>query len=104
MKQHILRALFSLAILAIPAVLQATEPEQLLQSESFALDEVQISVKGNQIQVNGAQGLTLEVFDITGKRITSLRIDSPEKNFTLNLRKGCYILRVGKLARKISLS
>ncbi|EJX02798.1 hypothetical protein EVA_09094, partial [gut metagenome] len=45
-----------------------------------------------------------EVFDVTGKKVLSVRIDSADKTISLNLRKGCYILRVAKQTRKISIA
>ena len=45
-----------------------------------------------------------EVFDITGKCVVSMRIDSQDKTVHLALGKGCYIVRVGKVTRKVSLS
>ena len=44
---------------------------------------------------------TLEVFDITGKCVCSVRIDSNDKTVALNLRKGWYILRVAKDKEKV---
>lgn len=66
--------------------------------------EPAVEVSGNVVQVTGGQGLMLEVYDITGKRVTTVRIDSNDKRVTLNLRKGCYIIKVGKLTRKVAVS
>ena len=69
-----------------------------------AMAEVSLVVRGNSLQVQHAQGAMLEVFDITGKCVYSQRIDSQDKTVHLSLGKGCYIVRVGKVTRKISLS
>ncbi|MCF0196104.1 MAG: hypothetical protein HUK03_02495 [Bacteroidaceae bacterium] len=71
--------------------------------EGIALEETTLVVAGNNVRVTGANGETLEVFKITGEQVTLIRIDSDSKSFKLNLPKGCYILRVGKLTRKISI-
>ena len=52
------------------------------------------------VRVQNADGKTLEVFDITGRKIASLRIDSPDRSFNLKLRRGLYLLRVDDVSRK----
>ncbi len=66
-------------------------------------DEVMISVSGQTVTINGAQGETLEVISLTGRRLLTLKIESPSQRIELNVPKGCYILKVGKVVRKISL-
>ena len=69
------------------------------------LDEptITLQVKGNVVLVNGAQGETLEIVSLTGRPVSSVKIESPSQKVELNLAKGCYILKVGKLFRKISI-
>ena len=33
----------------------------------------------------------------------NVKVDSSEKSYPLNLPKGCYIVKVGKVVRKISI-
>lgn len=77
-------------------------PEIQVYFEEFA--EPAISVSGKTVHVTNAEGQTLEVYNITGVRVGSYKIDSPDKQITLSLTKGCYILRVGKITRKVALS
>ena len=44
----------------------------------------------------------MEVFNLTGAKVATVRIDSADKTFALNLPKGCYLVKVGKIVRKIS--
>lgn len=62
-----------------------------------------IEVRGKVLQVKHAEGAILEVYDLTGRQVVRMQIDSPDKTVSLNLRKGCYIVRVGNLTRKIAL-
>ena len=62
-----------------------------------------LSVSGNVVSVLGAQGETLEVVSLTGRPVTSVKIDGPAQRVELNLAKGCYILKVGKVVRKITI-
>ena len=67
------------------------------------INSASISVNGNTIRVANANGEVLEVFNLTGAKVAAIRIDSPDKTLNLNLSKGCYILKVGKVVRKISI-
>lgn len=64
---------------------------------------ISLSVNGSTIHVTGAQGEVLEVFSLTGAKVTTLRIDSADKSLNMNLAKGCYILKIGKVIRKVSI-
>ena len=63
---------------------------------------VVISVSESTIHVSGAAGQMLAVYDLAGMRVAYLKIDSAEKHFDLGLPKGCYIVKVGKMVRKIA--
>ncbi|MBO5427299.1 MAG: T9SS type A sorting domain-containing protein [Prevotella sp.] len=69
------------------------------------VDERNISITVNQssVQVTGASGLTLEVVSLTGKRVMTVKIESPAQRVELNVPKGCYILKIGKVVRKVSI-
>lgn len=58
--------------------------------------EITISVNGSKIRVTGANGCTLSVYNVTGVRVMSVKIDSADKQYDLDLPKGCYILQIGK--------
>lgn len=64
---------------------------------------VTITVSEKTVTVSGAQGETLEVVSLTGRPVASYKIESPSQRVELNLAKGCYILKVGKVVRKISI-
>lgn len=75
---------------------EKNEPETELTATS-------IVVKGSTLYINNANGSTLEIFSLTGTKVTAMRIDSNEKVIDLSLKKGCYILRVDKVVRKITI-
>lgn len=66
------------------------------------LQTVDISVAGNVLHVTGAAGQDLYIYNVTGVRVKSFRVDSNDKRYELNLPKGCYIVKVGRTVRKIS--
>ncbi|MBP5771538.1 MAG: T9SS type A sorting domain-containing protein [Bacteroidaceae bacterium] len=67
------------------------------------LATVRISVNGTQIHITGAMGKTLEIYDVLGVRVGTIKIDSEEKTLNLNLKRGCYILKLEKVVRKVSI-
>lgn len=62
-----------------------------------------IVVDKNAVTVQGGSGMMLEVVSLTGKAVASIKIESPAQRVELNLPKGCYILKVGKTVRKVTL-
>lgn len=68
-----------------------------------AEEQVGVTVNERTVSITGAQGKTLEVVSLTGKRVMSVDIESPAQRIELNIPKGCYILKVGKVVRKITI-
>lgn len=56
----------------------------------------------NLVRVNGVNGELLEIYNLTGTKVSEIRIDSSDKAIALKLPKGCYILKVKNTVRKIS--
>lgn len=63
---------------------------------------IQLSINGGNVHIVGANGEVMEVFNLTGTKVATVRIDSNDKTFALNLTKGCYLIKVGKIVRKVS--
>lgn len=110
MKKNILL----LALFAFVMSLQAKAADFALEAElesptevSTELDaefqDVQISIEGAQIHIMNAEGLNLEIYNLAGVRVASTKIESDDTTINLNLQHGCYILKVGKVVRKISI-
>ena len=72
-------------------------------ASSAQFDEPSIAVEGRIVTVSGAQGKTLQVVSLTGRLVAEYEIDAPVQRLELNLSKGCYILKVGKVVRKVSI-
>ncbi len=90
----------SLLLVAAPVSLMAQSDREEVDTE---LSAISLSVNGSKVHVSGADGEILEVYNLTGVKVASIRIDSNDKSFSLNLQRGCYILKVGKVVRKISI-
>ena len=82
---------------------QAMRAESSIEIVEQVFSMVDISVSGNVLHVTGAAGQDLYVYNVTGVRVKSFRVDSNDKRYELNLPKGCYIVKVDKVVRKISI-
>ena len=92
-----LMMLAPVSAVAAPLMMEMGVAEQIEQERL-----VSISIDGNRVQVQGASGMTLEVVSLTGRHVASFKIDSPSQRVELNIPKGCYILKVGKVVRKVT--
>jgi hypothetical protein len=64
---------------------------------------ITISVEGNGVNVTGASGMVLEVISLTGRQVANYKVEGPAQRIDLNIPKGCYILKVGKVVRKVTI-
>lgn len=89
--------------LSLPAA--ATERSLSLEAESeeaaVLSEKIAISFEKNALRIQRAEGYTVYIYNITGVKVASYKIDSAEKTITLNLEKGYYIVKVGDVARRI---
>ena len=91
-----------MAFLAVPAV--ATTTMVMERGVAEMIDEpITLSVDGNAVTISGAQGQKLIVVSLTGRQVAEYQIDSPAQRIELNLTKGCYVLKVGNVVRKVSI-
>ena len=44
----------------------------------------------------------LMISALTGKKVMDVKVESPAQKIELNIPKGCYIVKVGKVVRKVS--
>ena len=75
----------------------AAEYAEMSDIENRPAVETAISVEGQSVHVVGANGQVLDVYNIA-----SVKVEGMDKRLDLNLQKGCYILKIGKVVRKVS--
>ena len=90
-----------LAIFLCAPVCGATSEEMMTLPETENV--ITMSVSGCNVHVCGAEGETLDIYNLAGVKVKSIRIDSADKTIQLSLSKGCYILKIGDVARKMSI-
>lgn len=91
-----------MACLACPAAMTAQEMQQ--SQVEMEQDQITISVVGNTLRVKNAEGLTLEIYNLTGGKEYTQHIESASKAINLSqLQPGYYIVKIGKFTRKVYL-
>ena len=101
MKRLLIFSFAASMMFSVPSFLMASEMTNAPLEQAME-DDITISVNGQWVSVTGAQGQTLEVISLTGRVIKAIRIDSPSQRIELNVPKGCYILKIGKVVRKVA--
>ena len=91
-----------LLALTVPAFASATSVCEAGVMEFFQNAEISIVYSQGQLSVYGAEGCRLEVISLTGKKLFEESVSSPSQKFELSIPKGCYIVKVGDVVRKIS--
>lgn len=101
MTRRLLTILFSAAlVLGIPTISHAVTAVEIIDND---LQNINISVTESTLHVTGANGQMLFIYNVAGVRVMSIKVEGADKHFELNLPKGCYIVKVGKTVRKISI-
>jgi hypothetical protein len=101
MKKSLLIFSMSLTLmLAVPSLVAAIPVAPGI--EEFVDEDITITVNGQTVTVTGGQGQTLEVVSLTGRRVMAVKVETPAQKIELNVPKGCYILKIGKVVRKVS--
>ena len=77
--------------------------EPMTDGIEMSASGIQLTIKDGNVHIVGANGEVMEVFNLTGTKVATIRIDSGDKTFALNLTRGCYLIKVGKVVRKISI-
>lgn len=88
----------ALLLCGAPTIAHGQSDEPQMEVEAMSMN-----IQGNRIHIFNAEGKTLEIYNLTGLRVSVIRIDSNDKQIALTLSRGCYILKVGKLVRKITI-
>ncbi len=88
-------------LFTVPAVSRTNMAVEIIDTE---FQEITISVKASTLHVTGANGLMLNIYNVAGVRVMSVKVTGQDCRYELNLPKGCYIVQVGgKTTRKISI-
>lgn len=105
-----MRVLFSIVLLLAVWVGYPLEvrAQQVVTSVSAtkekAPDTVEISAYDNKIVVeNAPTGSKLEIYSVVGIRVKEIPMKQPSGEYTVDIAKGYYIVRIGDTVRKVAI-
>lgn len=100
-----IKQLLTILIISCMACMPVSLYAQDTKAQVDEQNPIVISVYSSTIRVKNALQCELWLYDLTGTRIRSIKIDSPDKIIELNsLPKGYYIVKIGNFVRRISLN
>ncbi len=100
MKRLFTLLLASTLLVGMPVAMYAEQAIEVIDND---YQNISISVSESVLHITGANGLVMQIYNVAGVRVMSVKVEGPDKRFELNLPKGCYIVKVGKVVRKISI-
>ena len=103
MQKRIIILSLALFTMLAPAMASAMVMELGVAEQVEQEKQVSISMDGNVVSITGAADMVLEVVSLTGRHVANYKIEGPAQRIELSLPKGCYILKVGKVVRKVTL-
>lgn len=103
MARYILNVLIiAVSLMALPTIALA-ESNTNIGVMSNAFQDISISMTGSALHVMGANGEVLNIYNLAGVCVMSIKVDGADKRYDLSLQKGCYIVKIGKVTRKIAI-
>lgn len=89
--------LFAAFNVSLPA--QEAKPATTAETDKKAIE---LTVDANRVYVrNVIVGQTLEVFSVVGLKMDTVTMKAVAAEYTLNVPKGYYILKIGETVRKV---
>ncbi len=101
-KRILIMATAAILTLSIPAQAMTMAVEMGVAEQIDAAAPT-INFEKGSVTIQGGNGLVLEVVSLTGRAVASYKIEGPSQRIELNLAKGCYILKIGKTVRKVTI-
>ncbi|RRD02942.1 T9SS type A sorting domain-containing protein [Prevotella sp. OH937_COT-195] len=99
-KNILIFSIASVLMSAMPAISRAETAIEIIDNE---YQSVTISVQESTLHITGANGQTVQIYNVAGVMVKSIKVEGNDRRYELNLNKGCYIVKVGKTVRKISI-
>ncbi len=103
MKKNVLTIMFfSMVLGTIPLQVSAAANVEIIDND---FQQVSITVStGGVLHISGANGQVLQVYNVLGVKVASIKVEGNDKRIELPLKSGCYIVKVGDVVRKISVN
>ena len=107
-KQLMTKNILTISICALltfsaPVATLASPMIEIMDFTEIDNQGIQIQIQNNVLHILGAAGQDMKIFNVAGVAVMEVKVDGDNKHYDLNLPRGCYIVKVGNVARKISL-
>ncbi len=90
--------------LTVNAQQVVTTTHAVKQVEVTEPDSIEISAYDNKIVVKNAPvGSKLEIYSVVGIRVKEIKLKQPDGEYTVDIAKGYYIVRIGETVRKVAI-
>lgn len=91
--------------LAASLPVRAKDPEaKVYVMQQADPSEIEITSAENRLQVSNAPvGSKLEIYSVVGIKVKEIEIKQSTAEYTLNIAKGYYIIRIGDTVRKVAI-
>ncbi len=99
-KKILLVSMAMMMFFGMPSVCRAETAIEIIDND---YQTVTISVQESVLHVTGANGQTIQIYNVAGVMVKSIKVEGNDRHYELNLGKGCYIVKVGKTVRKVSI-
>ena len=100
MKKKIWIIALSMLLLGVAPTIAHVQMDEPLEAE---METISLTIQDNRAHITNAEGKVLEIYNLTGVRVARIRIDNNDKQIALNLNRGCYIMKVDKVVRKVTI-
>ena len=84
----------------------AQQPSRVVYSTQKTSDKppVEVVATGNRIKVTNAPiGSKLEIYSVIGIKVVEIEMKQSAGEYTVNIAKGYYIIRIGEIVRKVAI-
>lgn len=102
MRRNLLTIIFATAMLMGAQTQMQAKADPIIEVNNIDFNQITISYSNGTLHIVGASGLSVSVYNIVGQKVYEAKIDGNDKRIELNLPTNCYIVKVGTVARKIS--
>lgn len=97
----ILLTVLLLGGMGFPLISQVNPQRSVME----AAEKIKIKLSENRLTIeNLPKDDILEIYNIMGVKVFSRRVKAGTNEYTLSLPKGFYILKIGKITKKIAIS
>ncbi|MDR0429171.1 MAG: hypothetical protein LBH58_01665 [Tannerellaceae bacterium] len=106
MKTFLFIAMVWVLSMGYPRLVNAQQPKPVPYTAKRTPEKpsVEVAAIDNRIKVSNAPvGSRLEIYSVVGIKVVEIEMKQPSGEYTVNIAKGYYIIRIGETVRKVAI-